>query len=233
MDFSGMEKLSLVDFDDNLTATLFMAGCPFRCPFCHNAELVLHPDQAEKIPFDEILDYLKKRQGVLDAVCISGGEPTLMPDLEEKIRAIRDLGYLIKLDSNGYNPNVLKDLVGKGLLDYIAMDIKNSKLKYSETCGVDIDLSRIEESVRFIMSCGVNYEFRTTIMGEFHDYSDIQSIGEWIQGAPRYFLQKYVDGETCIKRHFREIPLQKAIEFKEIIKAYVGFVGFRGYEITD
>lgn len=233
MDFSGMEKLSLVDFDDNLTATLFMAGCPFRCPFCHNGELVLHPERAEKIPFEDILDYLRKRQGVLDAVCISGGEPTLMNDLEAKIRAIRELGYLIKLDSNGYNPGVLKDLVAKGLIDYIAMDIKNSKAKYSLTCGVDIDISRIEESVRFIMESGIRYEFRTTIMDEFHDYADMMAIGEWIVGAQRYFLQRYEDREGCIQHHFHQIQPQKAKEFKNIIKAYVDDVGFRGYEFND
>lgn len=230
MDFSGFEKLSLVDYDDNLTATLFMAGCPFRCPFCHNGELVLHPEKAQTILFDEILDYLKKRQGVLDAVCISGGEPTLMPDLEEKIRAIKELGYLIKLDSNGCNPNVLKDLVGKGLLDYVAMDIKNSKTKYMATCGTKVDMEAIEESVRFLMSCSVRYEFRTTIMEEFHAYEDMIAIGEWIQGAPRYFLQRYIDSASCIRHNFHEISLQKAKEFQEILKNYLPSPLLRGYD---
>ena len=230
MEFSGLEKLSLVDYDDNLTATLFMAGCPFRCPFCHNAPLVLHPERAEKIPFDEILDYLNKRKGVLDAVCISGGEPTLMPDLEEKIRAIKELGYLIKLDSNGCNPNVLKHLVSEGLLDYIAMDIKNSKSKYFVTAGARVDMDAIEESVRFIMSCGVKYEFRTTMMTEFHDEADMEAIGRWIAGAQRYFLQRYIDSENTIRRNFHEIPLERAKKFIEIIKTYVPNVGLRGYD---
>lgn len=233
MEFSGLEKLSLVDFDDNLTATLFMAGCPFRCPFCHNGDLVLHPETAEIIPFQEIMEYLTKRRGVLDAVCISGGEPTLMPDLEEKIRAIRELGYLIKLDSNGCRPEVLKDLVSKDLIDYIAMDIKNSLGKYALTCGVEVDLEKIQESIRFIMSCGVGYEFRTTIIDGFHDYSDFDKMGKLIDGANRYYLQKYVDSPNCIKHSFREISPQKAKEFGAIIKAYVKFVGFRGYEIND
>ena len=230
MDFSGFEKLSLVDYDDNLTATLFMAGCPFRCPFCHNGELVLHPERASKIPFQEILAYLQKRQGVLDAVCISGGEPTLMPDLEEKIRAIRDLGYLIKLDSNGCNPNVLKDLVSKGLLDYVAMDIKNSKTKYMATCGTQVDLEAIEESVRFLMSCGVRYEFRTTIMEEFHTEGDMLAIAEWIAGAPRYFLQRYIDSESCIQHNFHEIPLAKAKTFLELLKPSLPNAALRGYD---
>ena len=131
MDFCGFEKLSLVDFDDNLTATLFMAGCPFRCPFCHNGDLVLHPDTAAPIPWSEIMEYLNKRRTVLDAVCISGGEPTLMPDLKDKIKQIKALGYLVKLDTNGYNPEIVIDLIEEHLIDYVAMDIKNCREKYA------------------------------------------------------------------------------------------------------
>ncbi len=230
MDFSGLEKLSLVDYDDNLTATLFMAGCPFRCPFCHNGDLVLHPERAEKIPFETIMDYLDKRKGVLDAVCISGGEPTLMPDLEEKIRAIRELGYLIKLDTNGCNPNVVADLISKGLLDYVAMDIKNSKSKYHVTAGTKVDMDAIGASVTLLMTSGIGYEFRTTCMEEFHMPEDFRAIGEWIQGANRYFIQRYVDSEYCIRHSFHEIPLQKAKECLQIIKAYVPHAGLRGYD---
>ncbi|MCR5349303.1 MAG: anaerobic ribonucleoside-triphosphate reductase activating protein [Bacilli bacterium] len=224
-----MEKLSLVDYDDNLTATLFMAGCPFRCPFCHNADLVLHPEKAEVIPFATIMDYLQKRQGVLDAVCITGGEPTLMPDLEEKIRAIRALGYKIKLDSNGFRPTVLRDLIGKGLLDYVAMDIKNSPEKYSLTAGVEVDISAIEESVSLLMNSGIAYEFRTTSVQEFHDYSDFVKIGKWIAGANRYFIQHYVDSEYCIQRHFHELSPQKAQECLKIVQEYVPSAQLRGY----
>ena len=229
VDFSGLEKLSLVDYDDNITATLFMAGCPFRCPFCHNSDLVLHPEKAQVIPFDEIMEYLAKRRGVLDAVTISGGEPTLMPDLEEKMRAIKALGYLIKLDSNGFRPNVLKRLVGEGLVDYVAMDIKNSKAKYSFTAGTEVRLEDIEESVRFLMGCGIGYEFRTTMMEEFHDYGDMESIGSWIAGAKRYFLQRYIDSEHCIQHHFHEINAQKAEEYLKIVRAYIPNAALRGY----
>ena len=230
MDFSGFEKLSLVDYDDNLTATLFMAGCPFRCPFCHNGELVLHPERATTIPWEEIVTYLKKRQGVLDAVCVSGGEPTLMPDLEENIAEIKSLGYKVKLDSNGFRPEVLRSLVGKGLLDYIAMDIKNSKLKYSLTCGVAVDMEQIEESVRFLMSSGIPYDFRTTCMAEFHDASDFALISEWIAGAERYFLQRYIDSASCIQHNFHEIPLQKAKEYLEIVRSTIPHAKLRGYD---
>ena len=229
MDFSGLEKLSLVDYDDNLTATLFMAGCPFRCPFCHNGDLVLHPERAVTIPFEEIMEYLTKRRGVLDAVCISGGEPTLMPDLEEKIRAIKELGYLIKLDSNGFRPKVVKRLVGERLVDYVAMDIKNSKAKYSYTAGTEVNLEDIEETARFLMDSGVDYEFRTTMMEEFHDYADMEAIGKWIAGANRYFLQRYIDSEHCIQRHFHEISPQKAEEYLKIVQNYVPNAALRGY----
>lgn len=230
MDFVGMEKLSLVDFDDNLTATLFMAGCPFRCPFCHNGDLVLYPETAEPIPFDEIMGYLKKRAGVLDAVCISGGEPTLMPDLEEKIRAIRSLGYLIKLDSNGFQPRVLEDLIGKGLLDYVAMDIKNCPEKYDITCGTHVDLEAIEASIRLLMNSGIGYEFRTTTIEEFHGEEDMEKLARWISGASRYYLQKYVDSDHCIRHYFHEISPQKANKYLQIVRKYVPNAALRGYE---
>ena len=230
MDFSGFEKLSLVDLDSNLTATLFMAGCPFRCPFCHNGDLVLHPERAPKIPFAEIMDYLTKRRNMLDAVCITGGEPTLMPDLEEKIRAIKELGYLIKLDTNGCNPAIVAKLIEKGLVDYVAMDIKNCKAKYHVTAGTNVNLAAIEESVRLLMESGVRYEFRTTAMEEFHGEEDFVEIGKWIAGARRYFLQRYIDSEACIRHNFHEIPLQKAKICVEKIKTYVPDAGLRGYD---
>ncbi len=231
MDFSGWEKLSLVDYDDNITTTLFMAGCNFRCPFCHNRDLVLHPEHAPTIPWSEIMEYLKKRQGVLDAVCVSGGEPTLMPDLEEKLRDIKSLGFLVKLDSNGSNPLLLRKLVSMSLVDYVAMDIKNSKKRYAETIGFKTyDLSKIEESVKFLMESGIGYEFRTTMMEEFHDEEAIKEIGEWIAGAKRYFLQLYIESEHVIQTGHTPIPKEKAERFLEILKPYVPNAKLRGYE---
>lgn len=230
MDFSGWEKLSLLDYDDNITTTLFMAGCPFRCPFCHNAELVLHPERAEKIPFAEILEYLKKRKGVLDAVCISGGEPTLMDDLEDKIRAIKELGYLVKLDSNGWRPDILRRLIEEKLIDYVAMDIKNRLLKYHATCGTKVDIEQIQASIDLLKEGKVDYEFRTTLMEEFHNDEDIEEIGKLIHGAKRYFLQMYIDSPTCIIGGFHAIPKEKALAWKEILAEHVDFVSLRGYE---
>ena len=231
MDFSGWEKLYLVDYDDNIKTTLFMAGCNFRCPFCHNGDLVLHPENAPRIPWEEIMDYLRKRQGVLDAVCISGGEPTLMPDLEEKMKQIKSLGYLVKLDSNGNNPEKLKKLVAEGLVDYVAMDVKNSKSRYPETIGIpSFDCKNIEESIRFLMDSGIGYEFRTTIMEEYHDEGSIRELGEWIAGAKRYFLQLYIDSEHCIAKGHHPISKEKAERFLEILKPFVPNAKLRGYE---
>ncbi len=230
MDFSGWEKLSLVDFDDNLTTTLFMAGCPFRCPFCHNGDLVIHPENAPKIPWEEIKEYLIKRQGMLDAVCISGGEPTLMPDLKEKIREIKELGYIVKLDSNGWRPDILKSLIEEKLVDHIAMDIKNSKEKYCATAGVEVDMKQILESVDLLMNSGISYEFRTTLIDEFHDEEDIRRIGEWIKGAKMYRLQRFIDSESCIQRGLHQVSLEKAKRFLEILKPYINNLDLRGYD---
>ncbi len=229
MDFCGWEKLSLVDFDDNLTTTLFMAGCPFRCPFCHNGDLVLHPADAVTIPFEEILDYLKKRKGVLDAVCVSGGEPTLMPDLKEKLKAMKDLGYLIKLDSNGYNPEILIDLIERKLVDYVAMDIKNSKAKYSVTCGIPIDIKRIEKSVSYLQETGFPHEFRTTLIQEFHDEDDIRAIGQWLGPTQRFFLQQFVDNEHCIIKGLHAVSPEQAELFQQILRGMQINAVLRGY----
>lgn len=231
MDFSGWEKLSLVDFDDNVSTTLFVAGCNMRCPFCHNSQLVLHPGDAPKIPWEEIYGFLEKRQGVLDAVCISGGEPTLMPDLIEKIRQIKGFGYLVKLDSNGSNPQILKYLYEEKLVDYFAMDIKGSKEKYGLISGLpNINLAPYEESVEFLINSGCNHEFRTTAIEEFHSDEDFEAIANWIKGAKRYFIQKYIDSENCISHGLHPISKAKALRAAEVVSKSVGFVSLRGYE---
>lgn len=231
MDFSGWEKLSLVDFDDNITTTIFMAGCPFRCPFCHNSDLVLHPENAPTIPWETIMAYLRKRRGVLDAVCVSGGEPTLMPDLKQKLSDIKSLGYRVKLDSNGWRPDILKELVSDGLVDYVAMDIKNSPDRYGETIGLpDYDLAAIKESVAFLKSKAIPFEFRTTIIDEYHDEQAMREIGEWIAGADRYYLQRYIDSEHCISHGLHMVPYEKAKRFEEILKEYVPNIRLRSYE---
>ena len=230
MDFVGWEKLNLVDFDHQLTTTLFMAGCPFRCPFCHNSDLVLRPGEANPIPWNEILDYLKKRKNMLDAVCISGGEPTLMDDLEGKIRAIKSLGYIVKLDSNGWNPFVLERLISLRLVDYIAMDIKNSKERYSETAGIPVNIDTIDHSIRLIMESGIDYEFRTTIVEEFHDEIAMKGIADWIRGAKRYYLQRFVDNDHCLASGLHEVRKEKAEGFLKILSSQVPSAKLRDYD---
>ena len=231
MDFNGWEKLSLVDFDDFLTTTFFTSGCNFRCPFCHNKNLVLTPEDNPTIPWERMLDYLKKRKKELDAVCVTGGEPTLMDDLKEKLIQIKELGYQVKLDTNGTNPDLLKELYEEKLVDYFAMDIKNSKEKYAETAGLSkINIAKLEDSVSFLMNSGCHYEFRTTIMEEFHNEESFLSIASWLSGAERYFLQRYVDSENCIKRGLHMVSKEKAEGYVSLLRHSIKCVELRGYD---
>ncbi len=194
----GLQKLTLLDYPGKMACTVFTAGCNFRCPFCHNASLVTNIDE-ERISEEEFFSFLQKRQGIIEGVCVTGGEPTLQPDLKEFLKKIKDLGYSVKLDTNGYRPEALKDIVNSGLVDYVAMDIKNSQAKYALTCGLDnLDIAKINESVQFLMSGAVDYEFRTTVVKELHTEDDIQDIVSWIQGAKKYFLQGFIDSGDLI-----------------------------------
>ena len=204
MKICGIEKFSMVDWDTKIVCTLFASGCNFRCPFCHNASLALS-NQAS-LDEKEIFDYLEKRKGLLDGVCVSGGEPTLSHDLEDFIGKIKALGYKVKLDTNGTNPTMVQNLINKGLVDYIAMDIKNSPEKYATTTGLaSISLDNILESVRIIKSSGVAHEFRTTIIKEFHTENDLKRIADIVDGCDGYFLQQYVDRDSCISHGFTPI----------------------------
>jgi len=232
MDFSGWEKLSLLDYDEHISTTLFVAGCDFRCPFCHNSSLVLDPSKVPTIPWSSIMDYLIKRQGVLEAVCVSGGEPTMMPDLKEKLKDIKSLGYEIKLDSNGSRPLVLEELVRDKLVDYVAMDLKNSPAKYAITAGTNrISIDVIDASIHLLMTSGIGYEFRTTAIAEYHNDNDFEMMGKWIKGADKYFIQRYIDAENCIAHGLHQLSTEKALEAKAIMGKYVKFVALRGYDL--
>lgn len=231
MDFVGVEKLSLVDYDHHMSAVLFSPGCNFACPFCHNSSLVINPSINTPIPFDEILSFLKKRVGLLDGVVITGGEPTLMPDLVDKISAIKDLGYSVKLDSNGTRPEVIKKLVKEGLLDYIAMDIKASFKTYPNITNSFVNIDKIKESIHFIQTCGVDYEFRTTLIKEYHTKEDILQMKEELKGSKRMRLQLFIDSETCITRGLHEVDFETAKEYKDIFSEVIPDVALRGYEI--
>lgn len=231
MDFVGVEKLSLVDFDHHMSAVLFFPGCNFRCPFCHNSELVIHPERTTPIPFEEILAFLRKRIGLLDAVVVTGGEPTLMPDLIDKISAIKEIGYKVKLDSNGSHPEVIKKLVELNLIDYIAMDIKSSLRTYPHITAVNLNFDRIKESVQYIMNCGIDYEFRTTLIAEYHTEEDIKEMAKELKGAKRMRLQLFVDSDSCIQRGLHEVDLETAKKYVEILKESIDDVDLRGYLI--
>lgn len=228
MKIMGLQKLTLLDFPGKIACTVFTGGCNFRCPFCHNAGLVLGNSQEPEIREEEFFEFLDKRKGILNGVCITGGEPTLQRDLEEFIRKIREKGFLIKLDTNGYRPEILKDLAGKGLIDYVAMDIKNSPTRYSETAGLETDIDKIGESIEFLMSGAVAYEFRTTVVRQLHSPEDIQDIGVWIQGATKYFLQGFEDSGNLISQGYSGYEKDKMLEFLSIVREYVPSAEVRG-----
>ena len=205
MEFVGIDKMSLVDFDDYLSITLFTEGCNFRCPFCHNKDLVLH-QKNPIIPWDEIKALLNDRRGKIDAIVITGGEPLIHPDVIDKIREIKKYGYLVKLDTNGTNPSLMKKLIEEKLIDYVAIDIKNSPEKYSKTAGVtNLKLDALKESINYLIKNNFPHEFRTTVIQEFHDLKDIEAMAKLIQGTKKYVLQRYKDREGCIEHGFHEI----------------------------
>lgn len=229
MRFFGMQKLTLLDYPGKLATTLFTGGCNFKCPFCHNGDLVFLPENAHEITEEEVLEFLEKRKGILEGVCISGGEPLMHDEIEHFLRKVKELGYPVKLDTNGSYPDKIKYLVEEGLVDYVAMDIKNSINKYPNTIGTHtVYLDAIKESVSYLLEDHVDYEFRTTLVKQFHNIQDIIDIGQWIKGAKRYYLQAYVDGENVLEKGLE--PLSKEImeECKEVVKKYVNKTYIRG-----
>lgn len=224
----GLQKLTLLDFPGKVACTVFTGGCNFRCPFCHNASLVTRLNN-DRIDEDEFFSYLEKRRNVLEGVCISGGEPTLQPDLYDFIKKIKSMGYAVKLDTNGYQPDVLKKLCNDGLLDYVAMDIKNSPEKYALTAGInELDMNRICESTEFLMSGNVEFEFRTTVMSELHKSNDFESIGEWLKGNERYFLQPFADSGDLIEESFLSPCESELNDFLSKIVHYIPNAQIRG-----
>ncbi|MBP5307683.1 MAG: anaerobic ribonucleoside-triphosphate reductase activating protein [Clostridia bacterium] len=196
---SGFRKMTLLDYPNKVACTVFTGGCNFRCPFCHNASLVTDIDKNSALKADEILSFLKKRTGLLDGVCITGGEPLMHPDVTDFIKEIKSLGFSVKVDTNGSFPDRLKEIVNGGLADYVAMDVKNSPEKYAMTVGVEnFDITPVKESVKFLKESGAAFEFRTTVVKEFHDVADIEAVAEWIGGAPAYYLQNFEDSGNLI-----------------------------------
>ncbi len=253
MKISGLQRLTLLDYPGRVACTVFLGGCNFRCPFCHNSQL-LGPDAETFMETEELLTFLKSRQGIWEGVCITGGEPTLQKDLPDLLRAIKEMGYAVKLDTNGYRPEVLKALVAEGLVDYVAMDVKNSPERYALTCGlkssaccaealeaavtkqpVGFDLSRIEETLHFLIGGeAVDYELRTTVVHPLHDEEAIGAMGDWLlnlvpdRRAKALYLQPFVDRDTVAVAGLLPPTAEEMREYKGFLEGCAQTVELRG-----
>lgn len=232
MRIHGFNKTTLLDYPRHLASTIFIGGCNMRCPFCHNSSLVLHPETVPVIAREDVLSYLSKRKNILEGVCISGGEPTLFADeLIQLIKSIKSLELKVKLDTNGTNPTLLKYLVENKLIDYVAMDIKNSKKNYGLSIGIkNYNTNKVNESAQYLLSSPIEYEFRTTIVKEHHTTEDILSIGQWIKGANSYFLQSYKDTGDIISPGLHGHSKDTLEGFVHMLTPYVNTVKLRGID---
>lgn len=232
MRICGLQKLAMVDYPDKLAATIFTGGCNLRCPFCHNALLVTRLEESPPLDEEDIFAFLRSRRGLLEGVVLTGGEPLLQLDAAAFLSRVRALGFAVKLDTNGCFPEALAKILERGLVDYVAMDIKNSPERYGETVGVPgFDLSPIEESIRLLRHSGVDYEFRTTVVRELHRREDLLSIADWIGGAPRYALQRFVDsgGLICPDR-FHAVSEEEMHAWADLLRPHFGQVVLRGLD---
>ena len=228
MVIDGLQKLTLLDFPGKIACTVFTHGCNYRCPFCHNASLVVSQN-SEHISEDEVIGFLEKRKGLLDGVAITGGEPTLQKDLKDFIKKVKSLGYLVKLDTNGSNPEILEELIDEGLLDYVAVDIKSSPDKYPLLTGVkDVSFTQINKTVELLKQGRVDYEFRTTVVNPLHDAEDFRKIAKWLEGCQHYFLQQFVDSGDIISEGMSAYDKDTMEEFKTIVAATIPCVELRG-----
>ena len=229
MRIQGLQKLTLLDYPGKMACTVFLDGCNFRCPFCHNGDLALSRQTQPALTVEELLAFLRKRSGVLDGVCITGGEPLLSAGLDELLRQIRALGYQIKLDTNGSLPDRLRELTEAGLVDYVAMDIKNAPSRYPETVGIaGFDTAPVERSAALLMRGEVEYEFRTTVVGELHTEADFEEIGRWLAGAKRYFLQGFVDSGDLIAAGLHAASKAQMERFAAAARKNIPSVELRG-----
>lgn len=236
MEIAGLQKMTLLDYPGRVACTVFLQGCNFHCPFCHNSDLL--PGKGQPFMSDrELLGFLEKRRGLLDGVCITGGEPTLQKELPELLKSIKALGFAVKLDTNGACPEVLRAVVEAGVVDYVAMDIKNSPDRYAQTAGIkDNLLKKVEESIRYLLSGKVDYEFRTTVVAEFHDALSVQCMGEWVQDlgagekAKRWYLQRYTDRESVLLAGLHAPETEQMQQYAENLAHYSELVSMRGVD---
>ena len=230
MTIVGMQKLTLLDFPGHVACTLFTKGCNMRCPFCHNASLVVRANEQRPYDNDELMGFLKKRVGILDGVAITGGEPTLMPGLEDFMAEVKELGYKLKLDTNGTRPDTLERIIDRKLVDYVAMDIKNCPEKYGVTVGFDsgYDLAPIIRSKELLMEGRVDFEFRTTVAHPLHTAEDIVKIGEWLRGDEKFFLQQFKDSGDTIGMGISSYNEKEMGEFLNLLLPFVPNAQLRG-----
>lgn len=230
MKICGLNKTTLLDYPGKVAATIFIGGCNFRCPFCHNGDLVLNSGDMPEISEDEVLSFLKKRKNVLEGVCITGGEPTLYKELPELVEKIKKLGYSVKLDTNGSHPDMVEGLIEKKMVDYVAMDIKAPVFGYDKVCGTTVDIEKIKKSVELLKTRKIPYEFRTTIVKELHSKEDILEIGKWLFTAENYYLQSYQETDKNICQGFSAMEKEVLFELEKELKMYVKNVQVRGVE---
>lgn len=229
MIFHGFQKMTLLDYPGKVACTVFTGGCNFRCPFCHNALLVTKLSESEHYSEEEIYSFLQKRKGLLDGVAITGGEPLISDSVLFFAEKVKEMGFAVKLDTNGSFPERLKKAVNGGIVDYVAMDIKNSKELYAETAGLSFfDIKPVEESVDFLLQGNVDYEFRTTVVNGFHTVESISDAAKWIKGAEHYYLQNFIDSGCLIKESITGVSEEEMLKMKAAVAAYIPNVELRG-----
>ncbi len=228
MNIQGFQKMTLLDYPEHIACTVFTGGCNFRCPFCHNAGLVLSPSDNQNM-ISEVIHYLQKRKGLLDGVCITGGEPLLQADIFDFIQDVKSLGYKVKLDTNGAFPDKLEKILSLGIVDYVAMDIKSSIKNYHIASGVNISTDDVMKSIQLIRNSGIDYEFRTTTVKGIHTEEDFELIGsELLKEQDKYFIQRFVDSGNTIKQGFCGFEAEELHKFLGIIQKYAPLAKFRG-----
>ena len=223
----GLQKVTLLDFPGKVACTVFLTGCNLRCPYCHNPDLVLTKDNGKYISEKEFFEFLLSRKGKLDGVCITGGEPTLYPSLPDLIRRIREMGFLVKLDSNGTLPEMLEHLLREELLDYVAMDIKNAPSRYAETCGADV-IEQVKKSAALLKNSNIDYEFRTTVCHPFHSPKCMEEIGRWLRNAKRYYIQPFVDSGNLLGSGVSVMTKSELETLLNAVKSYIPAAELRG-----
>ena len=230
MEIHGLQKLTLLDYPGHTACTVFTGRCNFRCPFCQNASLVLHPETLASIPEEDVFAFLEKRKGLLDGVAVTGGEPTLQPDLPDFLRRVKDMGYETKLDTNGARPETLGSILAEGLADYVAMDVKSSPAGYGRCAGISSEtlLEAVKESVRLLEGSGVAHEFRTTAVKGLHSVEDFEAIGRWLAGTEKYFIQSYADSGDILEPGYEAFSREELEELLAAVRPYIPGARLRG-----